>query len=85
MQVSRLEGDTSDGALIASPCVDRCHLDRNRRWCIGCGRTASEIGRWGVVGNAEKLVILGKLPARLAIMRPGISNGKEGTRQCQTR
>ena len=29
-----------------SPCVDVCRLDPRTGWCLGCGRTAAEIGEW---------------------------------------
>ena len=29
-----------------SPCVDVCRLDPRTGWCLGCGRTAAEIGAW---------------------------------------
>ncbi|HEX8444567.1 MAG TPA: DUF1289 domain-containing protein, partial [Allosphingosinicella sp.] len=38
-----------------SPCNGVCQLDRPTRWCVGCGRTASEIGRWPIAGTEEKL------------------------------
>jgi predicted Fe-S protein YdhL (DUF1289 family) len=52
----------------ASPCNGVCRLDRRLRWCIGCGRTASEIGRWPAADSAEKSAILAKLPSRLRRM-----------------
>ena len=29
-----------------SPCIDVCRLDPKTGWCLGCGRTAAEIGDW---------------------------------------
>lgn len=29
-----------------SPCVDVCRHDPRTGWCLGCGRTATEIGAW---------------------------------------
>ena len=29
-----------------SPCIDICRLDPKTGWCLGCGRTAAEIGEW---------------------------------------
>lgn len=53
-------------SVVPSPCVDACNLDRRRRWCTGCGRTASEIARWQQASEAERIAIRKKLPARLA-------------------
>ena len=33
-------------ALVASPCVGVCTVDRIRNICIGCLRTLPEIGAW---------------------------------------
>jgi hypothetical protein len=49
-----------------SPCVRICTLDANRTWCLGCGRTLKEIGRWSTLSNETKQAILDDLPRRLA-------------------
>lgn len=54
---------------VASPCTERCSLDRHRRWCVGCGRTASEIGRWSTASEIEKQKILSKLDSRLRLLQ----------------
>jgi predicted Fe-S protein YdhL (DUF1289 family) len=51
-------------------CV-RCRLDRRTRWCVVCGRTASEIARWPRASEAERAAIRAKLPNRLAAMTVG--------------
>jgi predicted Fe-S protein YdhL (DUF1289 family) len=43
-----------------------CTLDANRTWCLGCGRTLKEIGRWSTLSNETKQAILDDLPRRLA-------------------
>jgi predicted Fe-S protein YdhL (DUF1289 family) len=60
------EPETAD---VPSPCNGICQLARKTRWCRGCGRTASEIGRWPSAGNEEKAKILTKLESRLAALR----------------
>ena len=50
---------------VASPCVDVCELDKNDV-CIGCLRTADEVGHWLVASNAEKLRILQAIEVRRA-------------------
>ena len=52
----------------SSPCTGTCRLDRRTRWCVGCGRTGSEIGRWPTSSNEEKNNIHRKLPVRLAML-----------------
>ena len=54
-----------DSAVRLSPCVRDCRLDRATRFCIGCGRTSSEIARWLEIDDAQRLTILEKLPSRL--------------------
>ncbi len=34
------------GKRAPSPCIDVCNLDPKTGWCLGCGRTAGEIGEW---------------------------------------
>ena len=34
------------GKRLPSPCIDVCRLDPKTGWCLGCGRTAGEIGEW---------------------------------------
>ena len=31
---------------VQSPCIDVCRLDPKTGWCLGCGRTAAEVGEW---------------------------------------
>ena len=52
---------------VKSPCTGECRLHRTKRWCVGCGRTASEIGRWPNIGVDEKRKILSKLANRIQI------------------
>ena len=48
-----------------SPCVGVCTLDPAMGWCLGCGRTGDEVARWIGLDDAQRLVILSELPARL--------------------
>ena len=52
-------------AACSSPCVGNCQLDRATRFCIGCGRTSSEIARWLEIDDEQRFKILSKLPNRL--------------------
>jgi uncharacterized protein len=47
-----------------SPCTAVCVLDSDSGFCRGCFRTLAEIAAWGTLERAEKLRILGELPAR---------------------
>lgn len=47
----------NDEKPVASPCVQVCALDEDDI-CLGCQRTASEIGRWGRMDNAERRQVL---------------------------
>ena len=52
-------------AIIKSPCVRNCCLDR-QDVCIGCGRTVEEIVRWGDAADVEKAIILKVAKKRIA-------------------
>lgn len=51
--------------VVLSPCVSICALDENDV-CIGCFRSAREIGDWGRVDNEEKRRILRNVARRMA-------------------
>ena len=48
---------------VASPCRNICTLDRDRRVCLGCGRTLDEIGRWSRMSDAERQAVLDRIAA----------------------
>lgn len=48
-----------------SPCVGVCQLDTATGWCLGCGRTGNEIGRWLGMSETERLALWNELPRRL--------------------
>jgi hypothetical protein len=55
--------------VIASPCVNICHMDAATGWCEGCGRTIDEIAGWGGADDAGRAAVAAELPARLAAMK----------------
>jgi len=57
---------TSSGPAesIASPCVGVCTLGPGNI-CIGCLRTAAEIGNWLNYSNQQRQRIIEQLPQRL--------------------
>ena len=48
-----------------SPCIKVCELDPVTGWCVGCGRTAAEIGDWPQMTSLDKRDLLIQLPVRL--------------------
>lgn len=50
-------------AEISSPCTRVCLIDHESGICGGCGRTLDEIGRWGLMSEAERRAVM-KLLAR---------------------
>lgn len=56
--------------IIESPCISVCMMDAESGWCIGCGRTLDEIGRWGETDQADRDAVTETLPARMAQLGP---------------
>lgn len=54
---------------IASPCSKVCILDPVSRLCIGCGRTAAEIGGWLQMSEAQRAAIMASLGGRAPLDR----------------
>lgn len=85
-----LSGDfeLSDVPTIRTPCVGICTLDGQTGWCKGCGRTASEVGAWGTMTDAEREDVMNKLPDRVVKLwegrrserRDARGRGRRGTR-----
>jgi predicted Fe-S protein YdhL (DUF1289 family) len=48
-----------------SPCVGICQIEQATGWCLGCGRTGTEIGRWLGMSEDERLALWSELPRRL--------------------
>jgi len=53
-------------APIKTPCINVCAVDGQTGYCLGCGRTLPEIGRWVQLGPQGRDDILARLPARIA-------------------
>lgn len=49
----------SDG--IISPCVGVCQMDGSTGWCLGCGRSRSEIVGWKKLEDDRKLYLIRKV------------------------
>ena len=48
---------------VESPCVSICRLDENEL-CVGCFRTATEIGQWLSYTHEQRSAIMKQLPER---------------------
>ena len=48
---------------VESPCVSICRLDDNNV-CVGCFRTATEIGQWLSYSAEQRSDIMKQLPER---------------------
>jgi len=48
---------------VESPCVSICRLDENEM-CVGCFRTATEIGQWLSYTDEQRSEIMKQLPER---------------------
>lgn len=46
---------------ISSPCVRRCRLDEERKFCTGCGRTLFQIGSWSKMSEEDRLKVMAGL------------------------
>jgi len=51
---------------IESPCIQVCRLDEAGT-CIGCFRTATEIGSWLNFSPEQRREIIARLPQRAAV------------------
>jgi predicted Fe-S protein YdhL (DUF1289 family) len=59
----------------STPCINVCVLDPLSALCIGCGRTAAEIGAWTTMSEAERIAIMAGLARRLAEARSRAARG----------
>jgi len=67
---------------ISTPCVKVCIVDPVSGLCIGCGRTVAEIAGWGAMSEADRLIAMAGLEARLIAMRSrGARGGRAGARR----
>jgi hypothetical protein len=53
-------------APIKTPCIKVCAVDGQTGFCLGCGRTLPEIGRWGQMQPDARDQVIAHLPARIA-------------------
>lgn len=51
---------------IETPCIKVCVVDPDSGYCIGCGRTRSEIASWLDFDVSERRKVMANLPQRMA-------------------
>ena len=66
---------------MATPCIKICVLDTPTQLCIGCGRTLAEIGSWSQLSEPDRHEIMSQLPARMRVLRPGLTGPVAETAQ----
>ena len=52
-------------ALMPSPCISVCRMDRERGWCSGCLRTLEELREWSRADSARKYAVWGLIAQRI--------------------
>lgn len=50
---------------METPCINVCIIDNLTGYCMGCGRTQTEIGAWTAMTSAERRALMERLPDRL--------------------
>jgi predicted Fe-S protein YdhL (DUF1289 family) len=68
---------------IETPCIKVCVLDPDTGYCVGCGRTRSEIAGWLGYSAETRRGIMSGLPERVAGLtrmkrRKGGARGRRG-------
>lgn len=53
-------------APIKTPCIKVCAVDGQTGYCLGCGRTLPEIGRWVQMTPEGRDTVIASLPTRIA-------------------
>jgi uncharacterized protein len=50
---------------LETPCISVCIIDNLTGYCMGCGRTQTEIGAWTAMTSGERRALMERLPERL--------------------
>ncbi len=72
-----------DAPDIETPCVKLCVVDPDSGFCIGCGRSRSEIAGWIAMTPSERREVMAELDDRMASLtrskrRKGGARGRRG-------
>lgn len=70
-----------DLPIIETPCVKLCVIEPETGFCIGCGRTRSEIGVWLDISPTERKTIMDALPERVETLT--LRKRRRGGRQAR--
>lgn len=67
-------------SIIETPCIKICVVDPDTGFCIGCGRTRTEIGDWLAMAAEDRRTIMRQLPERVATLtqRKRRRGGRQG-------
>ena len=49
---------------IKSPCIQKCQLDNDGKFCLGCLRHRDEISDWEIFSEEKKKIILDSIKMR---------------------
>jgi uncharacterized protein len=76
--------DISVAQDIETPCVKLCVVDPESGFCIGCGRSRSEIAGWIAMSAGARRDVMAELGDRLASLtrskrRKGGARGRRGS------
>ena len=65
---------------IETPCIRVCVVEPESGFCIGCGRTRTEIGNWLGLSPTERKTIMRGLPERVGnlTLRKRRRGGRQG-------
>ncbi len=66
---------------IESPCVKVCVMHPVTGLCVGCHRTAAEIGAWSLLSPEARRMVMAELPARAAAAKAQRRGGRAGRRR----
>lgn len=72
--------------IIETPCIKVCVVDPETGFCIGCGRTRTEIGSWLGFSAGERREIMTGLAERVATLtlRKRRRGGRRGRLDAET-
>ena len=51
-----------------SPCTKVCIINAAKGYCVGCGRSLSEIAAWSSLSGQDRTRLMADLPRRLAVL-----------------
>lgn len=50
---------------MRTPCINVCSIDPTNGFCVGCGRTLTEIAGWMSLSEEQRNTLMASLPDRL--------------------